>query len=87
MAYTFSPTQISEIEGRLAIAQGTNNYSPLYDYIFWSLSDNAGTGNETPKSNVDKSVWLWVRGARHVNANDGTYFSNYIRDWTKGTMQ
>lgn len=35
-----------------------------------------------PELGVDPSVWLWVSGARQVNADDSSYFSDFIRDYT-----
>lgn len=61
MSFQFEQWQIDELQTRLDIATQTQNYVPVYDWIFWSISENAGTGNETARADVDKSVWLWGR--------------------------
>lgn len=44
MVFQFQSWQLDELESRLAIAADTNNYTPVYDWIFFQISDNAGTG-------------------------------------------
>lgn len=88
MTFIFTPDQINEISIRLIAADETGNYTTVYDFIFQSITDDYGAPSARPKvdpiqGNVDSSVWLWVRGATQVNANDGSFFSDFIRDYTK----
>lgn len=55
-------------------------HTDLYQYVFEEISQDGGNGNLIPKSGVDGSAWLWVRGAIQVNSDDGSGFSNFIRD-------
>ncbi len=86
--FQFSPAQIDEIHARLTTAKANQKYGPVYDYIFQSITDDIGTDDERPKTDaisgrVNKSVWLWVRGAKGVNADSSDFFSQFIRDYTK----
>ena len=87
MSYAFTSEQIIEIQNRLALAQSNDDFTPVYEYIFEQITDNYGTENATPKAGVDKAVWLWVEGAIGVNANDGSFFSNYITDQTARQLE
>lgn len=93
MAFTFTQTQLDILRredpsnpgtfiGLIPDAESSHNWTPVYNYIFEQITDNYGTANELPKTGVDKSVWLWVQGATQVNADDGSYFSDFIRDYT-----
>jgi hypothetical protein len=53
-------------------------WAPLYEQLYNRLTD-ATTGQ--PKPGVDPQTWLWLRGARFVNAGTGP-FAALIRDYT-----
>lgn len=54
-------------------------WAPLYNELYDLITDFSGV-NE-PKAGVDYQSWLWLRGARYVNAGDGP-FAALIRDYT-----
>ena len=80
MTYQFTSPQLIELSSRLTTASSTENYAPVYQYIYDCITISGLY--DTPAAGVDSSVWEWVAGAKGVNANDGSYFSDYIRDWT-----
>lgn len=89
MSYSFSQSQIGILTTLYGTADSSGNWSPVYQYIYDQITDyqEVWAGNvmrieETPKANVDASVWQWVAGARGVNSDDGEYFSDFIRDYT-----
>jgi hypothetical protein len=82
MSYQFNAAQLAELSNRLMAATSNKSYQPVYQYIYDQI-----TYNGAPATGVDKSVWLWVKGALGVNSNDGGYFSDYIRDWTAAEYQ
>jgi hypothetical protein len=53
------------------------NWSLSYQLDFEALTDAQGG----PKAGVDPAVYIWIEGARKVNANTGE-FADYIRDYT-----
>lgn len=79
---TFNSTQLDEITRILAVEVPDSNgtYAPLYDYIYSQITDPVLL--DEPLDGVDKSVWLWVKGAIGVNSNDNEYFSDFIREYT-----
>ncbi len=90
MAYPFTPAQQTELEALRA----AGNYSDVYKYILFHTStfspvlsaytevNLTNVQSATPVSGVDDSVWLWTRGAYGVNSDDGSFFSDFIRDYT-----
>jgi hypothetical protein len=56
-----------------------DSYSVLYDY----LTVKNAFGVDTPRTDVpvDPQTWLWLKGARFVNSNEGA-FGTLIRDYT-----
>lgn len=83
MLFQFTPEQIAAISALAGVSppapdtDGTRR--ALYNTIFEAITDGYGTSSETPKADVDQSVWLWVRGARDVNSGTG-YFADFIRE-------
>lgn len=61
----------------------TISYADLYRYILAEISQLDAEGYLIPATGVDKSSWLWVRGAIDVNSNADTYFAQFIRDYTQ----
>jgi hypothetical protein len=53
-------------------------WAPVYDQLYQYISNDTMSG---PAAGVDNNVWLWVRGARLVNAGQGP-FANFIREYT-----
>jgi hypothetical protein len=47
-----------------------------------SLSGSAEQRRQQPRSGVSEAVWVWITGARKVNADTGA-FAAYIRDYTE----
>lgn len=89
MSFTFTQAQIDEIERIRNLGNdpdGTRQM--LYGYIFDQISDIVpfeGQFIRTPKSDLsdaDRSTWLWLRGALGANGNDGSFTSEFIRDYT-----
>ena len=80
-----SQNTLSNLLAQAALDQNINPqaaYTPVYDYIYSAISTTDINGHDIAESGVDKSVWEWVKGARQVNADDGSYFSDFIRDYT-----
>ena len=83
MAFQFTQAQLDEIRELRDAGPVGGNYSHVYLFIFNQLSDLNGDGDPIPKTGVDKDVWLWLRGAADVNADAGTFFSDFVREYTK----
>ncbi len=88
MAFTFDSTQRAAISAALA-SPGTvtypDSYYNVYSTIFDMISDIGPGSEKIPASTLtadEINVWLWLRGAMQVNANDGSYFSDFIREYT-----
>lgn len=67
---------------RQAEAKGAQQgaWRDVYLQIYEFISDKEGA-TYTPKQGVERSTWLWVRGAADVNSNTG-YFANFIRSFS-----
>ena len=90
MSLTFSPEDtalISELVSQAqddALNSSVGAYTPVYQYIFDLISEVDLSGNNVPSSALDQSEQsVWLRGALQANADDGSYFSNFIRDYTQ----
>jgi len=67
-----------------AIALGPQHvgaFRASYDYLYDALTITDQNGDLVPKAGVPHEVWLWLRGARFVNSDEGP-FADLIRDFT-----
>lgn len=82
MSFTFTPEQIYEIDRlRLLPQDADGTRRTLYTYIFDQITNADGLPKEE-LSAEDRSTWLWLRGAYQANSNDGSFTSEFIRDYT-----
>ncbi len=90
---SFTITDSSAIQA-LADAYASQNWQETYRIIFEALSDKTQTTEIDPetgvaitspsytkKEGVDEAVYVWIAGAKNVNANSGQ-FASYIRGYT-----
>jgi Ca2+-binding RTX toxin-like protein len=54
----------------------TGKWRPVYDELYSFIGGDTG-----PVTGVDHNVWLWLRGARFVNSDEGP-FAALIREYT-----
>jgi Ca2+-binding RTX toxin-like protein len=79
-----SQTQITQLRSLISTASAADQsqsgvWRPVYEALYSFIT--VPGGSEAPVSGVDQNVWLWVRGARYVNSNDGP-FASLIRQYT-----
>lgn len=72
MTYTLSSTDLTNVNA----LYGTGNYAGMYNYIADVIEANNAT------SDVDEGVIPWLRSAAHINSNDGSWISEYVRNYT-----
>lgn len=73
-----SVSQVASLTTLRDAARVDENWTPVYNYIRSVITDNGA-----PKAGVDKSVWQWFEGAVKVNSSDGSFFSDFIRDYSE----
>ncbi|MCH2547742.1 MAG: hypothetical protein MK052_09060 [Alphaproteobacteria bacterium] len=86
MSFTFTSTEISDIENRLDQAKvGSIAFYQVYDFVFDIISNGedingsaVAPGVDASNTPADPQVWLWLQAARHVNKGEGPY-SDFIR--------
>jgi hypothetical protein len=83
MSYQFTPEEIADLQAVVTANTGAASMAAVYQKILDLISVPDGTG---PKEGVDPSVWLWVNGAREVNAGSGAY-SDFIRTYSAHQYQ
>ena len=88
MQFKFTDQQLIDIKTELDDAKkGVQPYSKVYDFVFEQITNGdindpkAAPGIDADGNEADGSVWLWMQGARHINAGEGPY-SDFIRDYT-----
>lgn len=68
-------------------ANGTSptiSFSDVYRYTLAEISELNGSGDVVPSTSLttdEHSVWQWINGAINVNSNDGSDFSDFIREY------
>ena len=78
-------TTINAIQVAYNNRQWQTAYSLVFDAIT-TVTTFQDTFSQNPGPCVDPAVWLWVAGARKVNANSGA-FAGYIRNYTAEQYQ
>lgn len=67
--YEFSPAELQEIEQLRLDEEWAAAYQKILEFI--SILDPVSGEPIEPKSAVDPSAWLWIRGAILVNTDSG----------------
>lgn len=79
------PIILAELAARVANAQAsTDNFAwqDSYEYLLEQISDLDSNGSPIgPKDGVPVTEWLWINGAKAVNASEGP-LAQFIREYT-----
>jgi hypothetical protein len=72
MTYTLSTLDLQNVTA----LYNTENYAGMYNYIADVIEANNAA------SQVDQGVITWLRNAAQINSNDGSWISEYVRNYT-----
>ncbi len=87
MAYTFTSAELQEIQTAYQIAEASTadaskgKFKSVYDLIYDILTID-GLFYDAPVEGLEENVWIWIGGARDVNAGEG-FFADFIREYTR----
>ena len=89
MAYTFTQEELDRVAAELdAISTLSDDvqgkYVPVYDVILDILTDETELFGRV--AGLEQPVWLWINGAKLVNANVG-YSAYFIREYTRAQYE